>query len=59
MAKTKTCYWRHKTYYLDDDFDHWKTECGGTIQFIEGNISDNKYIYCPYCGRKIKHLKEW
>lgn len=23
-----------------------------------GGIEENKYKYCPYCGKKIKEIKE-
>ena len=30
------------------------TECGEAHSFIEGDILDNKYQYCPYCGKPIE-----
>ena len=32
----------------------YETECGETFSFIIGDVKNNKYIYCPGCGRKIK-----
>ena len=30
------------------------TECGEAHSFIEGDILDNNYQYCPYCGKPIE-----
>lgn len=34
----------------------WKTECGNHYSFMFNDIEpeDEKFIYCPYCGRKIE-----
>jgi PHP family Zn ribbon phosphoesterase len=43
------CEW---TFDLVDDF--YQTTCGNAFTFTEGDPEDNYFIYCPYCGFKIK-----
>ena len=42
--------------WMQDDgaTDIYDTECGNSHMFIDGSPSDNKYEYCPYCGKEIK-----
>ena len=44
MAK---CEW---TY---DPDGYYETACGGAQVFEIGDIDDNLYKYCPYCGKEI------
>ena len=44
------CKW---TYNLEDDYDVYRTTCGNKFYFNAGGITDNKFKYCPYCGREI------
>ena len=44
-----TCKWEY-----DDIHDYYETECENAFVFIEGRNTDNGFIYCPYCGRKIE-----
>lgn len=39
------CVWVHKFY------DTYKPDCKDSI------VSQNTYIYCPNCGKKIKRIK--
>jgi len=32
----------------------WEAECGGMFSFIDGGPRENKYNYCPRCGKLIK-----
>lgn len=32
---------------------HYETNCGNAFIFTEGNVCDNDFEYCPYCGRTI------
>ncbi|OPY83175.1 MAG: hypothetical protein A4E71_02930 [Smithella sp. PtaU1.Bin162] len=50
-AIEEVCSWK-----IDDD-GFWMTSCGNAHCFIEGNIRQNKYKYCPYCGQAIKAVK--
>ena len=42
--------------WMQDDgaTDIYDTKCGNTHMFIDGNPTDNKYEFCPYCGKKIE-----
>lgn len=33
------------------------TSCNNAHEFSAGELDDNSYIYCPYCGKKIKEAK--
>ena len=37
-----------------DENDIYYTGCEQIHMFIDGSPTDNKYEYCPYCGKKIK-----
>jgi predicted nucleic acid-binding Zn ribbon protein len=45
----KKCNWIY-----DDDEDCWNTSCGNEFTLNEGTPRDNRMVYCPYCGAKIK-----
>ena len=51
----KPCEWQ-----LDKDDiegDSWYTSCGQRdISFCTGDAKENKYKFCPYCGRPIKEI---
>lgn len=38
----------------DDMCEYHETSCGEAHVFTTGNLADNNYKYCPYCGKKIK-----
>lgn len=40
--------------WTDDDDDFYETTCGHAFTFTEGTPADNQFVYCPYCGCKIK-----
>lgn len=42
--------------YNGDEFSYHDTSCGNAHEFIEGNVQENKYVFCPYCGRQIKEV---
>lgn len=37
-----------------DENDIYYTRCEQIHMFIDGGPTDNKYEYCPYCGKRIK-----
>ena len=43
---------------IDAEFNAYDTSCGNPWYLEEGTPEDNKMIYCPACGRKIKVVKE-
>jgi len=49
--KGKKCYWKY-----DEWHDFYDTSCDKAHCFIEGNITENHYIYCPFCGHIIKEV---
>jgi len=38
----------------DCDGNIYETDCGQLHYFSDGGVEENKYKYCPYCGRLIK-----
>ena len=50
MKKTEEeCVWENAGEY-------WATECDGAFYLETGTPSDNKMIYCPYCGKKLSYI---
>lgn len=43
------CEWKY-----DEDLCFYETSCGNGQYFTDGKVEQNKYKYCPFCGRKIK-----
>jgi PHP family Zn ribbon phosphoesterase len=53
--KNETCEW----YFSDEEEeDYYETECGRSFVMFEGTPKDANFIYCTYCGRKIKAGKQ-
>ncbi len=48
--KKDKCDW----VYNGDDYSYYDTECKEAFIFEAGQIDDNKFKYCPYCGKPIK-----
>ncbi len=48
----KSCKWTYQ-----DIEDYYDTQCEEGYAFVEGNVKDNKFKYCPYCGKLIKEAK--
>lgn len=49
MSKPPECEWLQ-----DQDYDKWDTACGEAACFITDGPKENRYTYCPWCGRLIK-----
>lgn len=51
----KYCKWTYND--LDDYYD---IQCyfGGGYTFVEGGVKENHFVFCPYCGKKIKEKKK-
>ena len=47
-----TCKWKFES----DEWSTWTTGCKSYFAFTEGNIKDNNFEYCPFCGHKIKEI---
>jgi len=48
----KYCKWTYQ------DLDFYRSECDMDFSFNAGTPKENKFVYCPYCGKKIKEVKE-
>lgn len=46
----ETCVWEQDE---NADVEYYETECGSSFFFQEGNVVDNDFHFCPYCGRVI------
>lgn len=47
----ETCVW---TLILEEFFGgYYETDCGNSFYFETGNVVDNEFHFCPYCGRRI------
>lgn len=44
----ETCTWK-----LDEEYQMYETGCGNAFECIEGDIEENNFKFCPYCGGKI------
>lgn len=45
------CNWTNNGEYYD-------TSCDEAYCLIDGTLSENKHLYCPYCGGRIKELNQ-
>ena len=43
---------------MDDDYGGWETSCGEAFCLVDGTPRENKMHFCPYCGRKLKEVRE-
>lgn len=46
------CVWKENETYFDEG--DYTTGCGQPHFFSEGEIKENGYKYCPYCGKQIE-----
>lgn len=40
----------------DEEANCYHTSCENAHFFVDGSHKDNKHVFCPYCGRKIKEV---
>lgn len=50
----ETCKWKPEEYWEMDVY--FLTSCDESACFGEGNIQDNQYKFCPYCGKTIEEI---
>ena len=50
LIKKETCIWVRIDYL---SHYHWETECGNIFKHMIGSPSDNGFVYCPYCSKRI------
>lgn len=48
IQKTKNCLW------IEDEDKNYETGCDNMFTFNVGCPVENGFIYCPYCGKKLK-----
>ena len=46
------CEWK----YNDTEY-YWESSCEHLHIFMADGPKENEYIFCPYCGKKIKEVK--
>lgn len=39
--------------WISDEADTFYTECGMTLEALQGHPSDAGWHYCPYCGQSL------
>ena len=47
-----TCLWVH-----DETSEIFETSCAHSFHFVAGEIKENGFVFCPYCGNKIVREK--
>jgi len=47
-----TCKWRQVLKPISDEA--YETGCGNTHYFLDEGPYENRYVFCPYCGKKIE-----
>jgi predicted Fe-S protein YdhL (DUF1289 family) len=50
-GKSEFCTWSRDT--TSQSLNVWKGKCDYSQYFEAGNPLDNKYNYCPGCGRRL------
>lgn len=52
----------HCIWSLDgEDYDSYRdyySSCGNSFMLNEGNLKDNKFKFCPFCGKAIEEVTE-
>ncbi len=49
----ETCKWTPWDKYIYG-YGMYDTSCGNTHAFTEGDIAENNYKFCPFCGKTIE-----
>jgi len=54
MSDDTKCKWT-----LDDYHGRWVSGCSGDDGFCfnEGGPADNRFVYCPFCGKPIEEIE--
>jgi len=42
------------TWVYDEPWNFWETACGEAFTISDGSLEENKFRYCPFCGKLIK-----
>lgn len=43
---------------VDEEEGTYETSCGEMTIFTVGNVDENNYKFCPYCGKLIKEVNK-
>jgi len=46
------CTWTVDPSWDEDDI--WETDCDNTFQFTTDGPKENRFKFCPYCGKVIE-----
>lgn len=44
--------WRECTWSHNWD-GYCETTCGAVFEFVDGGPTENKFCFCPYCGKDL------
>lgn len=52
------CTW--KINHADEAYigETWDTSCKHVFQFMDGDIEENNFKYCPYCAKNIQEYRD-
>jgi hypothetical protein len=48
MKKPDKCRWK------ESEDGWWETQCRKSFEFTTDNLSENGFMFCPFCGKQIK-----
>jgi hypothetical protein len=48
--KNKKCEWKIE----EEDVMIYYTACNKSFYFVNGNVKDSHFTFCPFCGKEIK-----
>ena len=49
-CESMKCKWE----LIDEDAGVYETECDNMHYFVSDGPTENKYKYCPYCGKELE-----
>lgn len=49
-GKNCQCEWK------EDEDGIWHTECDNSFHFTEGGPTENDFLFCPYCGKRLETI---
>lgn len=53
IEEPEKCTWKINHENSDYIGETWDTSCNHVFQFMEGDIQENNFEYCPFCGKVI------
>ena len=51
LKDDKRCTW------IENDDGVWETKCDELFEFNEGGPPENRFEFCPYCGKNLKPIR--